>query len=128
MGDGSGDHIWELRSPDGGMLGLEFARAVVAAGDSVLAHSLPSKVDVTVHDGDGRLVAKADGLEADGSTPMARLTIEDGEVRRQQLWPGPSDVGAVVILPGGEAGTLLSWWNAEDRSEWRWRVEFHNKV
>ena len=36
--------------------------------------------------------------------------------------------GALVILPGGEVGTLVAWWNAADGSEWRWRVEFYNHV
>jgi hypothetical protein len=31
-----------------------------------------------------------------------------------------------VILPGGEVGTLIRWWNTEDGSEWRWQVEFYN--
>jgi hypothetical protein len=33
-----------------------------------------------------------------------------------------------VILPGGEVGILLEWRHAEDRSAWRWRVEFANAV
>ena len=37
------------------------------------------------------------------------------------------DIGRVVILPGGEAGILKSWWNADDRREWRWQVEFYNQ-
>ena len=24
------------------------------------------------------------------------------------------------------AAILVSWWNAEDESEWRWQVEFYN--
>jgi hypothetical protein len=32
-----------------------------------------------------------------------------------------------VVLPGGEVGILLAWWNAEDGSEWRWQVEFYNQ-
>jgi hypothetical protein len=34
----------------------------------------------------------------------------------------------VVLLPGGEAGILKSWWNADDRKEWRWDVEFYNQI
>lgn len=41
-------------------------------------------------------------------------------------WPTDADLGRLVILPGGEAGILQAWWNADDRSEWRWSVEFYN--
>jgi hypothetical protein len=57
---------------------------------------------------------------------MARLRVRGGEITREDSWPGDSDVGRPVILPGGEVGILLEWWNAEDGSEWRWRVEFYN--
>jgi hypothetical protein len=33
-----------------------------------------------------------------------------------------------VILPGGEAGILKSWWHADDHSEWRWQIEFYNHI
>jgi hypothetical protein len=47
------------------------------------------------------------------------ITLENG-------WPTQSDIGRVVLLPGGEAGILKAWWNAEDRKEWRWQIEFYN--
>jgi hypothetical protein len=49
-------------------------------------------------------------------------------ISREDRWPAAADVGAVVILPGGEAGELKSWWNADDGSAWRWQVEFYNHV
>jgi hypothetical protein len=57
---------------------------------------------------------------------MTRLERSDSEVLREDRWPVDADLGALVILPGGEVGTLVSWWNAGDGSEWRWRVEFEN--
>jgi hypothetical protein len=57
---------------------------------------------------------------------MTRLWIEGGTVRREDRWPTDADLGAPVILPGGEVGTLIAWWHAEDGSEWRWAVEFYN--
>jgi hypothetical protein len=122
------DYTWELRNPDGGMNGLEFARALTEAADVVLAHSLPEKVDVEVRDQDGALVAKASGLTGSAPTPMSRLELKDGTVVRTSVWPEAADLGRLVILPGGEVGTLLEWWNAPDESEWRWQVEFHNKA
>ena len=121
------DHYWEIRTP-GGMLGIEVAKAVMAATDCALAHALPEQVEVTVRDADGRVVARGDGLSADGTTPMARLVLAGGGVTRRQVWPDDSDLGRPVILPGGEVGVLTRWWNADDGSEWRWQVEFHNRT
>ena len=58
--------------------------------------------------------------------PIARLTRDGETISREDLWPSQEAVGQLVILPGGEVGKLLSWWNAEDGSEWRWQVEFYN--
>ena len=121
------DHVWEIRSSEGGSLGLEFATARIQATDRLLAHALPRSITVEVRGEDGSRIARAEGLDADGDAPMARLTIDGATVRREQIWPGESDLGAPVILPGGEVGTLTAWWNAEDHSEWRWSVEFCNK-
>jgi hypothetical protein len=33
----------------------------------------------------------------------------------------------VVVLAGGEAGMLLSWWNSAAGDEWRWSVEFYHR-
>lgn len=122
------DYIWEVRNPDGGMLGMEVARSIMAATDEVLAHALPERVDVEVRDHEGTLVASGADLKAEQVTPMARLTIDAGRVERVQVWPAESDLDRPVILPGGEVGILKTWWNAADGSEWRWQVEFHNQV
>jgi hypothetical protein len=98
------------------------------ASASVLAHSLPSSIDVEVRDEDGTLVAAADGLKGDEPTPMALLQIDGTDVRRTQLWPSDEDLGTPVILPGGEVGILNAWWHAPDHSEWRWSIELHNQV
>jgi hypothetical protein len=120
--------IWEIRSPDGGSMGLEFARARLDGYARLLVHAAPSRVDVDVRDGEGTQLASATGLEAEGATPMSRLTVRDGSIRRENVWPDESDVGLPVILPGGEVGILLSWWNAEDHSSWRWQIELSNSV
>jgi hypothetical protein len=122
------DYIWDLRNPDGAMVGVEWARGRSEACQVILAHSLPRTIDVEVRDDDGRIVAMSAGLTADRETPMARLEIVHGEVTRTAVWPAARDVGRLVILPGGEIGTLLEWWNAPDESEWRWKVEFHNSA
>ena len=121
-------YIWDLRNPDGGMLGLEFARGVADATDCMLAHSLPERVTVTVTDDNGTVIGKGEELSDDASPPMARLWLRSDQVRRENVWPDDSDIGRPVILPGGEVGILRSWWNADDGSSWRWQVEFSNEV
>ncbi len=120
------DYIWELRNPDGAMLGVEWARGRSQARDVILAHSLPERVDVTVRDGNDKIIAQGRDLSGADPTPMARLHLGDGHVTRENVWPTDEDLGRLVILPGGEIAELKSWWNADDGSEWRWQVEFHN--
>ncbi len=121
------DYVWELRNPDGAMLGVEWARGRSEAREEIIAHSLPERVDVVVRDDQGTVVAKGDELTGDQPTPMARLRITEGTVTRESIWPTDVDLGALVILPGGEIAELKSWWNADDGGEWRWQVEFHNQ-
>ncbi len=59
--------------------------------------------------------------------PFARGRLNPTEVLWvEDRWPEAADQGNLVILPGGEVGTLLEWWNAADGSEWRWKTEFYN--
>ena len=44
--------------------------------------------------------------------PMTRLSLADGGLAREDRWPTADDLGSLVILPGGEVGTLVEWWNA----------------
>lgn len=118
--------IWEIRSPDGGSSGLEFARARMEPADRVLVHSAPSRIDVEVYGEAGELIAKGSSLESSEQTPMARLTVDSEGVSREQVWPGEADLGLPVILPGGEVGILTAWWHADDRSAWRWSIELSN--
>lgn len=121
------DYTWELRNPDGAMLGVEWARGRSEAHDVVLAHSLPERIDVLVRDENDRVVGAGRELTGAEPTPMARLRLVDGTVSRESVWPAEEDLGRLVILPGGEIAVLRSWWNADDGSEWRWQVEFHNQ-
>jgi len=123
---GNEDHIWDIRNPDGGASGLEFARGRMRAHTDVLAHSLPTTINVIVCSAEGLLVAQATDLHDETPTPMARLRIVGEHIERTNVWPDESDVGKPVILPGGEVGILRSWSNAADGSEWTWTVELHN--
>ena len=122
------DRIWEIRNPDGAAMGLEVARGRSGEHDVMLAHAMPERIDITVIDADGTVIASGHDLRHDAVTPITRLTLEGGTVRRENIWPSPTDLGLPVILPGGEIGLLTSWWNADDGSEWRWSIELHNRL
>lgn len=120
---------WDLWFPQAGATGLSFARTKVdgdAAGDQVLVHAAPPVLDVTVRDENGRVIARGDGLERSASGPMCALVRRDEVIELVDRWPDDGDLGRVVVLPGGESGTLTSWWHAEDQSEWRWQLELYN--
>jgi hypothetical protein len=122
-----GDHqIWDLWYPDAAAQGLPFARGRLAATDILLVHAAPDTLDVAVRGDDGRVLAQGRGLVRTAERPIARLIVHDGQIAREDLWPADDDFGRPVILPGGEVGILLGWWNAADGSEWRWQVEFYN--
>jgi hypothetical protein len=121
-------YVWELRNPDGGAMGLEFARGASAPTDVMLVHATPSRINVEVRTWEGELVAVGRNLTHEGIAPMAKLTISNGKVSRENLWPDDADVGTPVLLPGGEVGILKAWWNDEVGQEWRWSVEFANRA
>jgi hypothetical protein len=119
-------HTWDLWYPDAAARGLPFARGRLDATDTLLVHAAPDVLDIEVRRDDGSLVARGQGLKRTADRPMARLVLDGDKMSRLDLWPEASDIGRLVILPGGEVGILLDWWNADDGSEWRWRVEFYN--
>ncbi len=124
-----GDEVWDLWYPGAGATGISFARALLAgerAAGRVLVHAAPPRLDVTVRTIDGQVHATARELERGEPGPMCCLLREGTEIRLEDRWPSQSDLGRLVILPGGEVGVLTAWWHADDHSEWTWSVEFHN--
>jgi hypothetical protein len=119
--------IWDLWYGKAAATGLPFARGRLDATEILLVHAPPPVLTVEVRSEDGRRLAYAKDLEQTADRPMARLTLNGESITRNDLWPEETDIGRVVILPGGEVGKLVSWWNAEDGSEWRWQVEFYNQ-
>ena len=119
---------WDLWFPDAGATGLPFARGRVDPATVMWVHAAPPTLAVTVRDEDDKIVARGERLERRGErTPLTRLEVRRRKVVREDRWPTDADLGSLVILPGGEVGTLVSWWNAPDGSEWRWRVELYNR-
>lgn len=119
--------VWDIRSRDGAMNGLEFARCVTAGGfTTVLVHAAPARMSVEIRTEDGHTLARGD-VDRDGEySPMTLLTRDGGSFRRAEIWPTEEHHGLPVLLPGGEVGLLQAWQHAEDRSWWRWSVEFSN--
>jgi hypothetical protein len=118
---------WDLWYPQAGATGIPFARGRVEPSEVMLVHAAPPVLTVSVRSGDGTLLAEDVDLEATADTPITRLTRQGDRIQREDIWPGTDDIGRLILLPGGEVGTLLHWWNAADHSEWRWQVEFYNR-
>jgi len=117
---------WDLWYPKAGATGIPFARGRVEGVDVMLVHAAPPVLTVTVRTGDGQALAEGKDLEQTDDTPITRLTRRGNRIEREDIWPVEADLGLLVLLPGGEVGTLLQWWNAPDHSAWRWQVEFFN--
>ena len=92
----------------------------------LLVHAAPDALRVEVRSDAGELLACGDQLPRTADRPIARLRREGARITREDLWPEAEDIGRPVILPGGEVGILMTWWNAPDGQEWRWQVEFYN--
>ncbi|MGH2613813.1 MAG: hypothetical protein ACRDJC_01115 [Thermomicrobiales bacterium] len=122
----SEQQVWDLWYPNAAAQGLAFARGRLDVTDVLLVHAAPETLDVAVRDDHGKLLAEGKNLARTAERPMARLTMHGDRIEREDLWPTDDDLGRPVILPGGEVGILLGWWNADDGSEWRWQVEFYN--
>ena len=126
MADDKTLEVWDLWYPEAAATGMPFARGRLQATDVLLVHSAPAVLDVQVRNDAGELLAEGKALARTADRPMLRLTRRGREVQREDLWPTEADHGRPVLLPGGEVGLLLEWWNAPDESEWRWRIELYN--
>lgn len=118
--------IWDLWYPQAAATGVAFARGRLDATKVLLVHAPPPMLTVEVRSDSGQRLAYAKDLAQTADRPIARLTVQGEQIMREDLWPTQEDIERLVILPGGEVGKLLHWWNAEDGSEWRWQVEFYN--
>jgi hypothetical protein len=92
----------------------------------MLVHAAPETLTVTVRAANGQIIAESRDLPATDATPITRLTRRGNRIEREDTWPAENDIGQLVILAGGEVGTLVQWWHADDHSEWRWRLELSN--
>lgn len=126
MGGKSPLQYWEVWYPEAAATGTLIGRGQIDPTDKIIFHAAPAVVTVEVSDEDGHRVAYGKNLQKTTESPMCLLKREGDRVVREDFWPTEADYGTVVLLPGGEAGVLQSWWNAPDQKEWRWQVEFYN--
>jgi hypothetical protein len=119
---------WDLWYPKAGATGIPFGRGRIAAGaTTLLIHAAPQVLTATVYGDEGQVLALGKDLQAAHDTPISRLTRDGATMQREDIWPGEQEIGQLVMLPGGEVGTLRAWWHAGDHSEWRWQVELYNR-
>src|SRR5207302_4122701 len=93
---------WDLWYPGPGASGLPFARARVNARDAaerLLVHAAPHKLQVTVRDQSGTVVASGEGLERHQPGPMSYLVRHGATITLEDGWPSEQDIGRVVLLP-----------------------------
>lgn len=117
---------WDLWYPQAAATGLPFARGRLDSAAVLLVHAAPPTITVTVRDSEGAVVAHSADLARTAESPIMRLRRDGERISREDIWPADADCGTPVLLPGGEVGILVSWWNSDDRREWRWRIELYN--
>ncbi|MFT3893064.1 MAG: hypothetical protein QM730_15655 [Anaerolineales bacterium] len=118
--------VWDLWYPQAAATGVAFARGRLNATTTLWVHAAPPMLTVEVRSDDGKRLAFAKDLAQTADRPMTRLVWLGEKITREDLYPTEQHIGELVILPGGEVGKLINWWNAEDGIEWRWQIEFYN--
>src|SRR5947209_19165077 len=99
-----GIEVWDLWLPGPGATGLPFARSRISgadAGDRLLVHAAPSKLQVTVRDASGRVLATGDGLERHPPGPMSFLLRRGPTIPPADAWPAGAALGRGEPRPGG---------------------------
>ena len=119
---------WSVWYPRAAATGLLLGRGLIDGAQQMLVHAVPDVISVEVSDQDGRRLAYGQDLPQTQATPMCKLWRDGARVLREDIWPGPSELGLLVLLPGGEVGELKQWWHAADKREWRWQIELYNSL
>ena len=90
-----------VRSNDGAMNGLEFARCTTAGGFGRVRHPRCPGFDAEIEiiDGDDAVVARADLQRTGDYSPMTLIELDGSAMRRSEVWPD-DDLWAA---PGGAA-------------------------
>ena len=119
---------WEVWYPKAAATGLLVGRGLLDATNRLLVHAAPDVITVEVHDASGARLAFGQDLERTQTSPVCLCTRDGARIVRDDIWPDEAHLGLPILLPGGEAGILTSWWHRGDRKEWRWSIELHNSI
>ena len=124
----SSTQYWTVWYPKAAATGLLLGRGRLDPTDRLMVHAAPDTLTVEIVDEAGRRLAFGQDLPQTLEAPMCWLRRDGDAIVREDIWPNPEDLGALVLLPGGEVGVLKKWWHADDRQSWRWQVEFYNNL
>jgi hypothetical protein len=128
MAENESLQYWSVWYPKAAATGLLLGRGLIDPTETLLVHAVPEYITVEVTDEEGQRLAFGKDLEQTDDTPICRLRREGERITREDIWPSEEDYGTLVLLPGGEVGTLEKWWNADDKKAWRWQVSFFNEI
>ena len=123
-----GLQYWSVWYPKASSTGVLVGRGGIDPTEQLLFHAAPETMTVEVHDGEGKRIAYGENLERTQESPMCLLVLDGETVTRTDIWPTAEHEGLPLLLPGGEAGVLKTWWHAEDKKEWRWNLELYNSI
>lgn len=114
----NGHECWLVETSRDGEHWRFFGRAWKRPGESLLLHAVPRWVRFRPAD-EGEWRAP---IAQTAELPMTLLDMETGI--RRELWPEERHVGFPMLLPGGEAGRLLSFEHQVDPARWTYTLEF----
>ncbi len=116
-----GHECWIVETSKDGEKWRFFGRAWKRPGQEVLAHGVPRFVRFRpTEEPEWR-----EALERTTDHPMTLLDMDAGV--RHELWPDQSHHGLPVLLPGGEAGALVSFEHHDDPVRWNYTLEFRGQ-
>ena len=97
---------WNVRSNDGAMNGLEFARCTTAGGfGRVLIHAAPADAKIEIIDGDDTVVARADLQRAGDYSPMTLIELDGAAMRRSEVGRTPTSTGRRCCWPAARSAS-----------------------
>ena len=100
---------WNVRSNDGAMNGLEFARCTTAGGfGRVLIHAAPADAKIEIIDGDDTVVARADLQRTGDYSPMTLIEL-DGPREEVEARYQPDTLRATPSMSDCKGASYCSW-------------------
>lgn len=118
-----GDHdvCWAVETSKDGDRWRFYGKAWARAGEPILLHAAPAYLRFKLAGGG----EWSEPLVSSADSPMTLLRLEEGA--REDLWPSRKHLGLPVVLPGGEAGRLVSFWRSPKGDRWTYTLEFRGE-